>query len=118
MLSIWPFDTFTLFGRAVRRTGEIPDTDWLAKPGPEASYVTPWILEHPSLVAVVSTLPIGGIIGCAAGVASTARTTSPRFAMPLPEHRPVASAACSIVSVRCPRRPGCDYPCSRPSPRW
>lgn len=57
-----PATFFALVG-AVQLTGEIPHTEWLVKPGPEVPYVMPWILSHPSVMAVVSTLPIGGHTG-------------------------------------------------------
>ncbi|HUP84371.1 MAG TPA: hypothetical protein VM143_01770 [Acidimicrobiales bacterium] len=52
-------DTFFALSGAVRLDGLVRPAPFLAKPGPEAPYVLPRILEHPSMTAVLSSATIG-----------------------------------------------------------
>jgi hypothetical protein len=48
---------------ALRLATEVPWTSFLVKPGPAVPYVLPRLLEDPSIVAVVSEVPIGAHTG-------------------------------------------------------
>lgn len=53
-----PSTYFALVG-AVRLTGKIPWFPFLCKPGPEVPYVVPRLLQHPAVLAVLSSVTIG-----------------------------------------------------------
>jgi hypothetical protein len=70
--------TFFALAGALRLNGPPPWFPFLCKPGPEAPYVAPRILQHPALKAVLSAIDIGGHQGYAVAY----------FAQPLPYDLP------------------------------
>jgi len=52
--------TFFAFTGALRLGSPLPDLERLAKPGPEAPFVVPRLLNTPGIRAVISSVPVGG----------------------------------------------------------
>lgn len=59
-----PATYFAVTG-AVRLGSDVRNTPFLCKPGPEVPFVLPRLLQHPSMVAVLFSLPVGGHQGYA-----------------------------------------------------
>lgn len=56
-------DSFYALTGAMRLASRVEHTDVIVRPGPGVPFVVPWMLEHPMIKAVVSTVPVGGHTG-------------------------------------------------------